>query len=358
MTVTRAKRKIDHVQYALSTGQSRAQGFDDVSFVHQSLPNIALTDVSLHTEIGELSLSSPIYINAMTGGGGEATEHINQALAEAAREKNIAMAVGSQMAAIKDETEERSYKIVRKVNPNGIVFANLGSEATVEQAKRAVAMLEGNAIQIHLNVIQELTMPEGDRDFTHSLERIEQIVKEVGVPVIVKEVGFGMSKETVRQLTDIGVQLIDVGGFGGTNFASIENERRKRMLTYFSEWGIPTAVSLIEGLSEINNKKVSFVASGGMQTALDATKALAIGASAVAFAGYFLKSFMDNGIEGLLNEIDTIHNDIKYMMTALGAKSIEELQTTPLVISGDSFHWLTQRGIDTTSYSTRKRYSN
>lgn len=350
--MTRAQRKIDHIQYALSTGQSRSHGFDDIAFVHQSLPNIACADVSLRTKIGELSLSSPIFINAMTGGGGDATERINGALAEAAKHTGIAMAVGSQMAALKDETEERSYRIVRKVNPDGAVFANLGSEATVEQAKRAIAMLEANAIQIHLNVIQELTMPEGDRDFTDALRRIEQIVKQCGVPVIVKEVGFGMSKETVQKLRDIGVFIIDIGGFGGTNFADIENERRQRMLTYFNNWGIPTAASLAEGISAAHN--VSFIASGGMQTALEAVKALALGASAVAFAGHFLKLYMEHGMEKLLQEIELIHEDMRFMMTALGAKSISELQQTPLVISGSTYHWLTQRGIDTTIFSLRK----
>ncbi|WP_416826752.1 type 2 isopentenyl-diphosphate Delta-isomerase [Ectobacillus polymachus] len=353
--MTRAKRKIDHVQYALSTGQSGAQGFHDITFVHQSLPNMSLADVSLQTKIGELSLSSPIFINAMTGGGGEATERINGALAQAAYEKNIAMAVGSQMAALKDPSEERSFKIVREMNPTGIVFANLGSEATTEQAKRALAMLEGDAIQIHLNTIQELTMPEGDRDFTNALRRIERIVKEIEVPVIVKEVGFGMSKETVKQLTEIGVAIIDVGGFGGTNFATIENERRKRMLSYFNEWGIPTAVSLIEALSV--KGEATFIASGGMQTALETIKALALGASAVAFAGHFLKAYMEHGMDGLIQEIDMIHDDLRYMMTALGCKTIKELQSTPLVISGHTFHWLTQRGIDTTVFSIRTRHS-
>ena len=134
----------------------------------------------------------------MTGGGGEKTLHINEQLAYVAKHHNLAMAVGSQMAALKDESEVASYKVIRKVNPNGIFFANLGSEATIEQAERAVDMIEANALQIHLNVIQELTMPEGDRDFTGVLQRIEKIVLNSKVPIIVKEVGFGMSKETVR----------------------------------------------------------------------------------------------------------------------------------------------------------------
>ncbi len=350
--MSRAQRKLDHVQHALSIGQSRAHGFQDISFVHQSLPNMALQDVCLETKIGELFLSSPILINAMTGGGGEQTEKINEGLALAANHHGIAMAVGSQMAAIKDVNEKRSFEIVRKVNPLGVIFANLGSEATVEQAKYAVSMLEANALQIHLNVIQELTMPEGDRDFTDALRRIETIVEQCGVPVIVKEVGFGMSRETVRQLQDIGVAVIDIGGFGGTNFAGIENERRSRRLSYFNDWGIPTAASVAEASSVAAN--VSFIASGGIQTALEVAKAIALGASAAAFAGYFLKILLNEGIEPLIEEIELIHEDLQFIMTALGARTIAHLQQVPLVISGETYHWLEQRGIDTTAYSRRK----
>ncbi|PEZ05748.1 type 2 isopentenyl-diphosphate Delta-isomerase [Bacillus sp. AFS018417] len=349
--MVRAKRKLEHIEYALSTGQSRTHGFRDIVFVHQSLPNISYESISFQTGIGELSLSSPIFINAMTGGGGEHTLHINEQLAWAAHQHQLAMAVGSQMAALKDPQEAESYKIVRKTNPNGIVIANLGSEATVEQAQRAVDMLEANALQIHLNVIQELTMPEGDRDFTGALERIEQIVKYSSVPVIVKEVGFGMSKETVENLANVGVSIIDIGGYGGTNFAAVENERRQRVLPYFNEWGIPTVSSLIEASSI--QKNLSIIASGGIQTALDVAKALALGASAAAFAGHFLRILINEGIEKLMEEIELLHRDLQFIMTALGARTIAELQRVPIVINGDTYHWLIQRGIDTTIYSKR-----
>ena len=214
----------------------------------------------------------------------EKTLHINEQLAYVAKHHNLAMAVGSQMAALKDESEAASYKVIRKVNPNGIFFANLGSEATIEQAERAVDMIEANALQIHLNVIQELTMPEGDRDFTGVLQRIEKIVLNSKVPIIVKEVGFGMSKETVQQLANVGVTAIDIGGQGGTNFAAVENERRQRMLSYFNNWGIQTATSIIEATSTNNNL---FYCIWGIQTALDVAKAIALGANTTAFAGYF-----------------------------------------------------------------------
>jgi isopentenyl-diphosphate Delta-isomerase len=349
--VSRAKRKIDHIEYALSIGQARAHGFEDITFVHQSLPGLSTADIDLKTTLGELSLSSPIFINAMTGGGGEATLKINEGLATAAKECNVAMAVGSQMAAIKDPNERPSFEIVRKVNPNGVIFANLGSEATVEDAKRAIDMIEANGLQIHLNVIQELVMPEGDRDFADALKRIEQIVQQVEVPVIVKEVGFGMSKETALQLANIGVTIVDVGGFGGTNFARIENERRLKVLTYFNDWGITTTASIVEASQTVPH--IFVIGSGGVQTALDAAKSMALGASAVGFAGYFLKILLEEGIEALIKEINELHGDLVFIMTALGANTVEKLQNVPLVIRGDTHHWLTERGFDTKVYSCR-----
>ena len=349
--MVRAKRKLEHIEYALSTGQSRTHGFHDITFIHKSLPNTSYERITFETKIGELALSSPIFINAMTGGGGVKTVHINEQLAHVAKHHKLAMAVGSQMAALKDEKEASSYRIVRQVNPNGIIVANLGSEATVEQAKYAIDMIEANALQIHLNVIQELTMPEGDRDFTGVLKRIEQIIINSPVPVIVKEVGFGMSKETVEQLLHVGVTAIDVGGYGGTNFAAIENERRQRMLSYFNDWGIQTAASIIEVSS--TNKNLSLIASGGIQTALDVAKAIALGAHTTAFAGYFLRILMSDGIEKLIEEIEILHTDLRFIMTALGARTITELQQVPLIVKGDTYHWLSQRGIDTKSYSQR-----
>ena len=182
----------------LKIGKILLRHFDDIKFIHQGLPDIGVFDVGLDHEIGGLYLSSPIFINAMTGGGGEKTYRINKELAIVAKNTGLTMAVGSQMAAIKDKTQKYTYEIVRKENPAGVIIANLGSEASSEDAKAAIEMIEANALQIHLNVIQELTMPEGDRNFSGALKRIESIVKEIAVPVIVKEVGFGMAKETVQ----------------------------------------------------------------------------------------------------------------------------------------------------------------
>lgn len=352
--MTRAKRKWDHIKYALiESDQKVSHGFSDVSFVHQSLPDLALEDVCIKHFIGELPLSSPIFINAMTGGGGERTTNINRDLAIIAKEFGMAMAVGSQMSALKDSSEKMSYQIVRRENPSGIIFANLGSEATVDQAKWAVEMIEANALQIHLNVVQELTMPEGDRDFRGALKRIEEIVNQLNVPIIAKEVGFGMSKETVEKLFSVGVTAVDIGGYGGTNFASIENARREETLTFFNDWGIPTPISIVEARTV--GPTFPIIASGGIKNSLDIVKSIALGADAVGLAGYFLKLLIERGLEESLAEIRKFHEDIKYMMLALGARRIADLQTVPLIISGNTHHWLNERGIDTKRYSHKRK---
>ncbi|WP_100372683.1 type 2 isopentenyl-diphosphate Delta-isomerase [Bacillus sp. FJAT-45037] len=349
--MSRAARKLDHIHHALSTGQSRTHGFEDIQFVHNSIPELAINEVDVSSKIGELSLSSPIFINAMTGGGGDRTKRINQQLAEVAAECGIGMAVGSQMAAIKNPEERKSYEIVRETHKDGVVFANLGSEATVEQAKHAIDMLEASAMQIHVNVIQELVMPEGDRDFTDTLKRIESIREAVDVPLIVKEVGYGMNMKTTKQLADIGIEIVDVGGYGGTNFSKIENERRARKLSFFDEWGIETTSSILEAKN--GAKTMSIISSGGLQSALDIAKSIALGASATGFAGHFLRILTDFGQEQLIDEIKQIHEDLIMLMTALNAPSIADLQKVPIVISGRTQNWCTQRGINLNQYAQR-----
>ncbi|TDQ41544.1 type 2 isopentenyl-diphosphate Delta-isomerase [Aureibacillus halotolerans] len=343
--MNREQRKLDHIQGALTTGFSGNSGFDCVTFVHQSLPKCDVADISLQTEIGELTLSSPLFINAMTGGGGNETFNVNQRLARIAKETGIAMAVGSQMAAVKDERQARTYRIVREENPDGVLFANLGMDATVHQALMAIDMIEANALQIHLNVIQELVMPEGDREFSRVLHQIEAIVKAAQVPVIVKEVGFGMSWVTARALHEVGVSAVDVGGFGGTNFSKIENSRRTRQMTYFNDWGIPTAFSLAE--LRLSGVSLPVLGSGGINDPLAAVKSFSLGASAVGIAGFALRTLHDSGDEELLGELNNWSEDFKMIMTALGAKNIAQMKNVPLVVKGDLYHWLTERGFNT-----------
>ena len=340
--MSRKSRKLEHIKYALETGQSLKTGLDDVSFVHNSLPLCSVDDIDLAIQIGELTVSSPIFVNAMTGGGGAETEKINRQLAAAARETGISMSVGSQMAAIREPEQASTFSVVREENPDGIIIGNLGGEASADEAKRAVEMIEANALQIHLNVIQELVMPEGDRDFSKILKNIENISSAIPVPVIVKEVGFGMSMETVKRLKDAGVKIVDIGGSGGTNFGVIENRRRERMLSFFNDWGISTAVSIAEA-STVEGMTV--LASGGIRSGLDIVKCLSLGASGAGIAGYFLKVLEHGGVEALIEEIQTIHEDVRMIMTALGVRDFTGIRELPKVISGDTYHWLQQRGV-------------
>ncbi|WP_068775380.1 type 2 isopentenyl-diphosphate Delta-isomerase [Paenibacillus sp. FJAT-26967] len=348
----RSSRKMDHVHYALQTGQSGNQGLSDVKLVPNCLPDASTESVALYTTIGELKLSSPIVVNAMTGGADE-TEAINRELAVAARECGLAMAVGSQMSAIRDPRNESSYKVVRQMNPGGLVFANLGSEANVEQAERAVNMLQADAFQIHLNVMQELIMPEGDRNFHGMLGRIQRIVEALQVPVIVKEVGFGIPRENAAALREAGVQILDVGGSGGTNFAAIENARRQVPLSWLNEWGMPTGITLLEALQVF--PKGSVMATGGIRTSEDIVKALVLGASAAGIAGLLLKVLQEEGTAALIERIDELHEGVRLMMTALGANRIEELWKRPVVITGSMAQWCGARGIDLTEYGTGRK---
>ncbi len=351
--MSRSERKWEHINLALEMGQMLGTALEDIHFIHQSLPEINLDDVQFEHSLGELSLSSPIFINAMTGGGGEKTYRINKELAAVAKLTGVPMAVGSQMAAIKDPCERYTYQVVRKENPNGVIIANLGSEAAVEQAMAAIDMLDANALQIHLNAVQELTMPEGEREFSGVLKRIEKIMNKVNVPVIVKEVGFGMSRETVSALASIGVSIVDIGGFGGTNFAEIENKRREESFPFFNQWGIPTAISIIEAASTAV-PNLNIIGSGGIRSSLDIAKAISIGADAVGMAGVFLKTLLEKGAESLQKDIERLHKELAVIMAALGARTIAQLKNAPLIISGECNHWLTQRGIDTKSFSQRK----
>jgi isopentenyl-diphosphate Delta-isomerase len=213
-------------------------------------------------------------------------------------------------------------------------------------------MVKADALQIHLNVIQELTMPEGDRDFRGALERIGEISERLPVPVIVKETGFGISKEAARALSETSVSAIDVGGYGGTNFSKIENQRRQRMLDFFDDWGIPTAVSIVEAGSVSD---LPIMASGGIRNSLEIVKALSLGACSVGMAGAILRSIVDKGLTDTIDEVNEIHTDIRYLMCALGCEKIEDLHDVPMILSGQVHHWMKVRGLEPENFSKRQK---
>lgn len=337
-------RKDQHIHYAeMQYQQQSDNGLDQVRFVHQSFSEMSINDVNLTTKLGSLSLDYPFFINAMTGGSDKA-HVINKNLALIAKETNLAMAVGSVSTAIKNPELADSFKVVRKMNPNGILFSNLGAHHSLENAKIAVDMIEADALQIHLNTPQEIVMPEGDRNFTNWLSNIEEIVKELHVPVIVKEVGFGMSKETIQQLIDIGVTMIDVGGRGGTNFVHIENERREeKEFDYLLNWGQNTAESLLE--AHFYRKQADFIASGGIRNPLHMLAAFGLGAKVAGISGEFLHMVLTKGNESTINRVNEWKYELSALMALVGAKSIEDIEKKALVLSPELNNWCKERRI-------------
>lgn len=352
----RQSRKLDHLKYALALQDGPvANGFADFSFVHNCLPDIALGSVNLSSSLLGVELNHPIIINAVTGGDQDVT-NVNAKLAEFARITRSAMAVGSQFAAIESPEVEDSFKIVNEINPDGIFFANLGAHVTPKEAEQAVKMVKAKALQIHLNVAQELIMSEGDRDFSGYLTNLTRIAASVSVPVIVKEVGCGIAKEQAAKLIKAGIKAIDVGGVGGTNFLAIEAARSKTELDIETlGWGIPTAISALEVLS-VMPETHNLIVSGGVRTSLEVVKALAIGGSAVGMANPILRLVHQNDINKAAAEFQQFLYDIKRYMTLLGAKTIAELQAVPIVITGKSREWLIGRGIDITKYAQQRKH--
>lgn len=345
-------RKNQHVELAEAMfHQPKRSDYDALRFVHHSFPEIKVSDVSLDTHFLGLDFTSPFYINGMTGGS-EKTKKINGDLAIIARETGLAMATGSQSAAIKNPSVTDTFQIIRKQNPTGLVFANLGAGNTVEAGKKAVDMLQADALQIHINAPQELIMPEGDRDFTNWLSEIEKMVEQIQVPILVKEVGFGMSAKTVQQLVEIGVQAVDVSGRGGTNFAAIENSRRQtKELSYLENWGQSSIISLLEAQEFASS--IQLLASGGIRTPLDMVKALALGAKGIGISGLFLHLLLENGVDATIAEVQRWQEQIKLILTLLGKTTISDLEETDLIISGDVRDWCMARGISYQDYARR-----
>lgn len=326
--MSRSQRKDDHMNLALQQ-QIKTNDFDEIRFHHHSFPNLDFDDINLETDYLNHRFSYPFYINAMTGGSLK-TKEVNKKLALLAKRYNLMMVVGSQHAALDDPGLAETYSIVRKVNPDGFILGNLNPNATVEDAKRAIEMLDANALSIHVNPAQELTMDEGDRNFKHWLNNIKAIVEAVSCPVIVKEVGFGMSYETVKQLKDIGVQHVDVSGRGGTNFVAIENDRSiSKNLDYLETWGLSTVESLLINRNLMEDLEI--LASGGVRNPLDIIKALSLGAKAVGMSGFFLRLAHKEASE-MVDTMDEFITDFKKIMLLLGAKNPHDLVKTKIIL--------------------------
>lgn len=331
----RKQRKKEHVENYLRTTYRGDTLLGDVFLQHNALPNLRLEDIDTRTTFLGKNVDYPIIINAMTGGS-EFTQEINRDLSLLAKEFNIPMAVGSQTIALCEEEGCRnSFRVVRdNISKEGIVIANLSARASLEEVKLALEIIDGDAIQLHLNPAQEVVMLEGDRDFIGILDNIENIVKDLDKPVIIKEVGFGISKEVAAKLYDVGVRHIDISGFGGTNFIEIENIRFNNIdFSDMYSWGIPTALALVK-CRELP-KDLDLIASGGIRDSMDIIKALVLGGNMVGISGELLSYLLHGGYEGAKDYLEAIIYKIKILMLLLGKRNIEELKDTDYKIVGE-----------------------
>jgi len=337
-------RKLDHLRIcAEKRVESGDSGFGDIRFVHNALPECDMGTIDLSTRFLDHTFSSPLFISAMTGGH-PATKDVNVRLARAAERFGIGMGVGSQRAALENPSLEDTFSVVREEAPNAFLAANLGAvqlrDHGIEWAERAVGMIDADAIAIHLNFLQEAIQPEGDHNALGCLAAIGELCQVFRVPVIIKETGCGISAATARQCWGAGVSAIDIGGWGGTSWAAVESvradesrnvqdQRLKTLGEDFSDWGIPTVVSLAEVLA--SGRPV--IASGGIRTGLDIAKGLALGAALCGMALPLLKPAMKND-EALARTIDVLHQELVAAMFLTGSAKLVDLKKAPVFITG------------------------
>ena len=342
------KRKNEHLFLAEKL-YSNNHYFNDLRFIHHSLPETNIATDMLADSMFHKKITAPIYINAMTGGS-EYAKKINQQLAMMARELKIPIATGSMSAAIKDHTLADTFTIMRQENNTGIILANIGAEYGLDDAKFVTDLIHADALQIHINTVQEAIMPEGRREFDF-LNYIDQIHHHLNLPIIVKEVGFGMSRETIQKLQHLGIQYIDISGRGGTNFAAIESQRAKQRFDYMHDWGQTTIESLLEAY---DSPLITF-ASGGVQTPLDVVKCLALKADYVGIAGMILHYLMNHSLEKTIEMMHLFIEELAHLYAILGAHNKYELQKTDLLLSDSLVNYCNQRQLISDSLATRSR---
>jgi len=333
-----SQRKLEHLEICYEKDvESGHTGFGDIRLVHCALPECDMDTIDTRVSFLGRTLDSPLFIAAMTGGHPD-TKDVNAVLAGAAEEFNIGMGVGSQRAALENPELEDSFTVVREKAPGAFICGNLGAvqlrEHGNEWADRAVEMIDAQALCIHLNFLQEAIQPEGDHNATGCLDAIEDLCSSARYPVIIKETGCGISVEVGRQLYAAGVAAIDVGGLGGTSWATVEAHRattgpQADLGRLFSDWGIPTAACLYE-VSKLGGP---VIATGGIRTGLDIAKAIALGANLGGMALPLLKQAM-NGSEAISDGIMTFNTQLKSAMFLTGASTIRELSGIRKYVSG------------------------
>jgi isopentenyl-diphosphate delta-isomerase len=325
-------RKEDHIRINLEKDVRSAltTGLERYQFIHQALPEINLDQVDTSLTLFGKRLSAPVLISSMTGGTREAGT-INLRLAEAAQHMGVAMGVGSQRAALEHPEQVPTFQ-VRRVAPDILLFANLGAIQLnhgygLDECRRAVEMIEADALFLHLNPLQEAVQEGGDTNFAGLARKIESIASKIGVPVMVKEVGWGISSRTARLLASAGVAAIDVAGAGGTSWSQVEMHRApteylRQLAAAFVGWGIPTADSILNVRQAVPGMAV--FASGGLKDGLDIAKTIALGATLGGMAGSFLKAAALS-TEDVNGAIMLARQQIRVAMFATGSATLADL---------------------------------
>ena len=338
-TPTTESRKVDHIRINLEKNVDFPRlttGLERYRFMHQALPEVDLADVDPSTTLFNRYLSAPILISSMTGGT-EMAERINRNLAEAAQEHRIAMGLGSQRAAIEDETLAFSYR-TRDLAPDALLFANVGAVQLnygygLKECERAVDMVEADALILHFNVLQEAVQPEGDTNWAGLLAKVEEVCNALDTPVIAKEVGWGFSEQNARDLANAGVAAIDVAGSGGTSWSEVEYHRaptsfHAHVAASFADWGIPTSDAILYARSGAPDVKV--IASGGLRDGIDIAKCIALGAELGGMAGPFLKA-ADHSVEAVDQLIRELTAQLRIAMMCSSVEDIAGLKQVELI---------------------------
>jgi isopentenyl-diphosphate delta-isomerase len=340
-------RKQSHVELCVSESVSfrtTKPGFDGLRFEHNALPEIAFDEIETSCTLFGKTLQAPILISSMTGGYDKALD-INRNLAQLANDYGLAMGIGSARQALENSDHHDSFRIVRKTAPNAIIFTNIGAHevgalsraGNISPIRKIIELVEADALAIHLNPLQELMQPEGSTDFRNVLQGISACVKELGVPVVIKEVGAGISQSVARRLLEVGVKAIDVSGAGGTSWAGVEILRHatheQSALDPFWDWGIPT----VQALSDVSELRGEFgfvlIASGGVRNGLDIAKSIALGAELAGIARPLISALETGGEAALRSLMDILLFQLKGAMFLTGSRNLAELSAQLLFTS-------------------------
>ncbi|WXG45501.1 MAG: type 2 isopentenyl-diphosphate Delta-isomerase [Candidatus Atabeyarchaeum deiterrae] len=365
-----SERKLDHIRICLTKDVQALQkktGFQDVELIHNAIPEIDMSEVKTETELFDRKLAFPLIIAGMTGGH-PTTKRINETLARVAQETGIGMGVGSQRAAIEDASLVETFSVVRKVAPDILVIGNLGAPQLsrgygVREAKKAVEMIDADALAIHLNPLQEAVQPEGETSTKQTFKKIADIADQLEVPVITKETGCGIAYEQALRFAEINVKGVDVGGAGGTSWPAVEAYRQLGKGTNncdaiplgftFRDWGISTAASIVE-VSTVEGLKT--IATGGVRNGIDVAKAIALGADVAGVALPFLKPAYMGDEETLRAMVLRIAKELRTVMYLTESRNTDALGEANLVLGGKLSEWLTMRGFEPRQYAKRRRW--